>query len=261
MNSVQTYKIFKYLIITFAITYLFWGIDIILSFLGLYEHPGYNAGIVFYIIAVCSPAIAAFIIWQKDPETKGLRHFLKTIVRISNPVIELSLLVIFLCLRFGIPFLFGGAKITGSWWQVVLFIPVMLLFGGVEEVGWRGFLQPVLEKRFGFIAAVLINCFIWTIWHIPLCFIKGTYQYSGNFLWFAFSLLGTAFSLAALRQAKGNILPCILFHAAGNAVLSYGLSVDEGIGAAVSYCAQILFAIIVSCILRQGKSKAKRLSS
>ena len=89
-------KICKYLIISFAVTYLFWGIDIILSCLGLYEHPGYNFGIVFYIIAACSPAIAVFIIWQRDSEKKGIRYFVKTIIRLSNPVIELSLLIIFL---------------------------------------------------------------------------------------------------------------------------------------------------------------------
>ena len=246
-------KICKYLIISFAVTYLFWGIDIILSCLGLYEHPGYNFGIVFYIIAACSPAIAVFIIWQRDSEKKGIRYFVKTIIRLSDPVIELSLLIIFLAIRFGIPFLFGDVIITGRWWQVVLFIPVMFLFGGFEEIGWRGYLQPILENKYGFIVSTLINCSIWILWHIPLCFIKGTYQYSGNYLWFAFSLVGSAFSLAALHKVKGNIIPCILFHAGGNAVLSYGLSINEGIGTTVSYGIQILLAILVSYLCNRER--------
>ena len=138
---------------------------------------------------------------------------------------------------------------------MVIFIPVMFLFGGFEEVGWRGYLQPVLEKKFGFIVATLINCAIWIVWHIPLCFIKGTYQYSGNYLWFAVSLAGSAFALAALHKVKGSIMPCILFHAIGNAVVSYGISINEGTGALVSYIAQIVFAIVVSILLgRVNKS-------
>lgn len=248
-------KICQYLLLTFAITYLFWGLDIVLSCLGLYEHPAYNIGLVFYIIAACAPAIAVFTLWQKESGRRGLHYFLKTVFGFYNPVIEPALMVVFLLLRFGIPFLFSDVRITGSWWQVVLFIPVMFLFGGFEEVGWRGYLQPVLEKKYGFIITTLINWAIWTVWHIPLCFIKGTYQYSGSYLWFAISLLASAFSLAALHSIKGSIMPCILFHAIGNAVVSYGLSISDGTGALISYGVQIIFAILVSYFCKRTSNE------
>ena len=130
----------------------------------------------------------------------------------------------------------------------------MLLFGGFEEVGWRGYLQPKLEKKFGFIIATLINCTIWIVWHIPLCFIKGTYQYSGSYLWFAISLLDSAFSLAALNKVKGSIVPCILFHAIGNAVVSYGISINDGTGMIVSIFVQIIFAVFLSYLCCSKKS-------
>ena len=241
-------KISRYLILTFAITYLFWGFDIVLSRLGLYEHPGYNIGIVFYIVAACAPAITACVLWRKETGNKDIQNILKKIIELSNPVLEMLLLVAFLVIRFGIPLLFGDVRITGSLWQVVIFTPVMFLFGGFEEVGWRGYLQPILEKKCGFIIATLINYAIWIVWHIPLCFIKGTYQYSGSYLWFAISLAGSAFSASALRRVKGNIMPCILFHAIGNAVVSYGLSVNDGTGTLVSTGVQVFLAIILSII-------------
>ena len=259
MEKHETFKkICHYLILTFAITYLFWGFDIVLSCLGLYEHPAYNVGIVFYVIAACAPSIAVFIFWQKGPDKKGIRCFLKNVFGFQAPVIELSLLVVFLLIRFGIPFLFGEVRITGNWWQVVVFIPIMFLFGGFEEVGWRGYLQPLLEKRFGFIIATLVNWAIWIVWHIPLCFIKGTYQYSGSYMWFAISLLGSAFSLAALHRVIGSIMPCILFHAIGNAVVSYGVSISDGAGALVSYGVQVLFAILVATQLSEHEKIWRR---
>ncbi len=244
-------KICHYLIPAFAITYLFWGLDIALSCLGFYEHPDYNVGLIFYIIAACAPAIAVFILWQKEPDQKGIRFFLKTVFGFHDPVMELLLLAVFLLLRFVIPFLFGDVRVTGSWWQVVLYTPVMFLFGGFEEVGWRGYLQPILEKKYGFIIATLINWAVWVVWHIPLCFIKGTYQYSGSYLWFAISLMGSAFALAALHSVKGSIIPCILFHAIGNAIVSYGISIDDGAGAVASYVALIISAILAVRIIKK----------
>lgn len=238
-------NICKYLILTFAITYLFWGFDIVLSKLGLYEHPAYNIGIIFYIIAACAPAITVYILKQKESDKRGIRSFFKYIFKFNNLFLEILLLGIVLVIRFGIPFLFGDISIIGNWWHVTIFTPVMLLFGGFEEVGWRGYLQPKLERKFGFVIAILINWAIWIVWHIPLCFIKGTYQYSGNYLWFAVSLLGSAFSLAALNKVKGSIMPCIIFHAFGNAIVSYGISINEGTGMIISICIQIIFAICV----------------
>jgi hypothetical protein len=55
-------KICQYLIFTFAVTY--WGFDIFLSGLGLYEHPTYTIGLIFYIIAACAPAISVYILIQ-----------------------------------------------------------------------------------------------------------------------------------------------------------------------------------------------------
>lgn len=238
-------KICQYLVFTFIITYLFWGFDIILSRLGLYEHPTYNIGIIFYVIAACAPAITGYIFMKNESEKSGLRYLLKSFFKFNYLILEILLIVIFIVIRFGIPFLFGDVIIIGNFWQVIVFTPVMLLFGGFEEIGWRGYLQPVLEERFGLFVATLINSAIWIVWHIPLCFIKGTYQYSGDYLLFAISLIGSAFSLAAINKVRGNVIACILFHSLCNAIVSYGISINDGVGIVVSAGIQIIFAIVV----------------
>lgn len=37
-----------------------------------------------------------------------------------------------------------------------------------EEVGWRGFLLPILYQKFNFNKASVIIGSIWALWHFPL---------------------------------------------------------------------------------------------
>lgn len=59
-------------------------------------------------------------------------------------------------------------------WSYILFMPVNFLivfapfFG--EEYGWRYYLQPILQKRFGMRAGLLILGVVWGVWHIFLDF-------------------------------------------------------------------------------------------
>ena len=48
--------------------------------------------------------------------------------------------------------------------------------GGNEELGWRGLLQPALEKKFSFPLATVITALVWVAWHLPLWLIPGTSQ-------------------------------------------------------------------------------------
>lgn len=49
-----------------------------------------------------------------------------------------------------------------------LFLSIAAYFG--EEYGWRYFLQPILQKRYGSIIGVLIVGVVWGLWHMPLNF-------------------------------------------------------------------------------------------
>ncbi len=37
-----------------------------------------------------------------------------------------------------------------------------------EEYGWRYYLQPLLQKKFGYWIGTLISGFVWGLWHIPM---------------------------------------------------------------------------------------------
>ena len=91
-----------------------------------------------------------------------------------------------------------------------------------EELGWRGFLVPELNRWAGFRRAGIISGAIWALWHWPLV-IWGGYH-SDTPLPYALSCL-TIMTMSAgvvaawLRLKSGSIWPCFVMHAVHNAMI------------------------------------------
>lgn len=66
--------------------------------------------------------------------------------------------------------------------QPLMIIPsvfFILFFGPVpEELGWRGYALDRLQAQWSALFSSLILGVIWAVWHIPLFFIVGSYQYN-----------------------------------------------------------------------------------
>lgn len=100
---------------------------------------------------------------------------------------------------------------------MVLFVLAnMILFGGVEELGWRGFLQPRLQDRTSVLTAGLGIGVLWWLWHLPL-FFSGKAAYSLeplSFLTYTTFIIGAAAVLGAfVNVTDGGVLPVMLMHA------------------------------------------------
>jgi membrane protease YdiL (CAAX protease family) len=95
-----------------------------------------------------------------------------------------------------------------------------LLFGAVgEELGWRGYLQPLVQTRWRPLAASLLVGIVWALWHVQL--------YANGPLYMLFlTLTLDAYSVTITAVSGGSRLtwPAVLFHCAVNVANLFFLS-------------------------------------
>lgn len=96
-------------------------------------------------------------------------------------------------------------------------VPVMLVGGGNEEPGWRGYALPYLQRSHDALTASLGIGVAWAVWHLPLFVLPGGY-YAGK----PFSLyLPMVVSLSVIltwlyNSTDGSVPVAMLFHAGVN---------------------------------------------
>jgi len=209
--------VFQFLLLTFSLMLVSWGLLVILGQLGFILNSHFWLYIP-YAIGGFSPTIASYIVLKKNNEVTGFKQWIKNIFTIKNSI-KFYILTISLYLIIPIMFILipPGLERMEPIYMFFAFLPIMLIGGGLEEAGWRYILQPELDKKFGFILSSIIVAPIWAVWHLPLFFIQGVAQYGTNFELFALGIIGLTFILGAIRKITGSVFLCILFHSMINA--------------------------------------------
>jgi membrane protease YdiL (CAAX protease family) len=95
-------------------------------------------------------------------------------------------------------------------------LPVWLVtYGFGEEIGWRGFALPRLQKTMSVSKATLVLGLLWMLWHVPTFFYHETYQGRGWFilLGFIFGVLcGAVIFTWIYNSTGGSVLMVALWH-------------------------------------------------
>ncbi|QAU14066.1 CPBP family intramembrane metalloprotease [Halorubrum sp. BOL3-1] len=91
----------------------------------------------------------------------------------------------------------------------------LFLAGALEELGWRGFLQPRLQQRFSALSASIVIGIVWGLWHVPMI-LTG----SGDFtIFWEYMLNVTAMSVILgwlYNNTKGALPVVMVAHASHN---------------------------------------------
>lgn len=253
MNNVTKSKICEFLLLTFCISWLCWGAIIIANKFGFLQYGTFLSMILFLIGGNGAP-IASYMLLKKWGEVDGIKSFLKRNFNFKSSIKNYVLVLAILLLHFLIPIALASTNREMAIYYGLLMIPMNIIGGGLEEIGWRGILQPYLEKIMSFSEATIIVAVIWAIWHLPLWFIVGTYQSTISFLMFSIAVFGMTFSLAIIRKITHNVFLCILFHSCINSFMAI-FSLKQNFSTILTTVVEIFIALIVVYVYLPYKYK------
>lgn len=242
----------RFLVCTFTLTWVFWGIIVIANQFNLLQH-GTPLSMVFFVLGGIMPAICGIWVKKKYSTKEDYRVFIKSIISVKHHIIWYIMVIGLAFIFTFLPTLYGGAKMEHPLYMVLLGLPIMIIGGGLEEIGWRGLLQPALQKKFSSVSSTLIVSFFWAVWHLPLWFIPGSSQASFSFLNFFITIMALSFLLTIIYSKTKSIFLCIIFHAFINSSWSVFIPNFK----LLPVCVTLAFAIVIFLLSRVTINKSK----
>jgi membrane protease YdiL (CAAX protease family) len=199
------------------------------------------------------PMVAALLLtWITDGRA-GLRELFARIMKWRvSPIwwlMAASPLIIFAGLAVGQRLLFGRwveFDLLGQvqflpdlgWGALILWV---ITFGFGEEIGWRGYALPRLQKNHGALSATVILSIFLALWHVPAFF----YLYDRSILigWLIGMVAGAVVFTWFYNSSQGSILMVALWHGAFNFIT--GSQAGEGIIAAILSAVVMVWAVVL----------------
>ena len=124
---------------------------------------------LLFILMNCIPMIVAAVFSLVLSEINSLGEFFKTVFLQKESNLSWMLAFFIPIIYYGISILLMNVRFTGnSLLAFLLYFPWTLLYGGLEEVGWRWFLQEHLSFSKHFIPKMMVLSIVWFLWHIPI---------------------------------------------------------------------------------------------
>jgi membrane protease YdiL (CAAX protease family) len=207
--------------------------------------------------AAVGPLLAACLATWQLKKSMGLKNLLHRVFAVDIKMKWYVLALLLPALLFLISVLLSSEKITfnaintfadfgaiGFGWGWLIHV---LTFGVGEEVGWRGYLLPLLRKKLNPFMATLILTGMWAFWHVPMFFYRTGYLDTDLFFivgWSLSLLMGSLFLTWIYENSGQKTMVCILFHGTLNAFFTMQASQGN-----ITNLMGAMLTIIVLCLL------------
>ncbi|MBN2462227.1 MAG: CPBP family intramembrane metalloprotease [Dehalococcoidia bacterium] len=207
-------------------SWIFWISAAILSHFGSTVYVT-----ALHYIGGVGPLVAAIFLLYRTQTREVQRDYWRKAIDFKRIGIRWYLIIIFIvplvtALAALVDILFGGQGgqletdiLLSQPLGILSFLVFILLFGPIpEELGWRGYALDRLQAKRSALTSSLILGIIWSLWHLPLFFIDGTYQYNLSFgsMYFWIYMLDMIFKSILFTWIYNNnrysTLSAILFH-------------------------------------------------
>ena len=204
--------------ITFAITWVLIGSYILWPDAATTWFGEISGSHPFFFLATWAPAISAFLVVSFASGLSGLRSFLSRVFLWRCPLAWWGFILIVIPVVYMAGSLIKGGPLLAPLppegaGPLVALMFMMLFLGPVEEFGWRGVAQPILQRYVApFWAGALIGVF-WGIWHLPAFYLAGVVFAEWSFLPFFVGNVMLAILVTPIFNAThGSLLIPMLFH-------------------------------------------------
>ncbi len=216
--KMPTRALLPFFALTFAITWSIAGVFIFAPQWSAAHLGEIDGSHPLFFLATWAPALSAFLLVFYYGGRAGLKAFFARLLMWRGSPGWAAFILI------GIPLVYmAGSLIKGG--PLVSPLPpqgmgaavaglfLMLFLGPVEEFGWRGLVQPILQRHVApFWAGAIIGT-IWGIWHIPAFFLANTVFAGWNFFPFFIGNITLAVLVTPVfNSARGNLLWPMAFH-------------------------------------------------
>lgn len=181
----------------------------------------------------------------------SFKQLVRDFFQVKQAPLNYLLVLIFIGLDF-LPLVLSGKMIIPTWYLPIILFVKALVFGGIEEIGWRYFFQPTLQEKLPYLVSTLCTFVAWSLWHLFYFYIDGSLA-TIHLLPFLLGLLSNCFILSAIYTRTRSLWLCVMTHALINSLSQ--LSSAESVW--LSLVIKVLIILLAMRIASSSMEKAK----
>ena len=224
----ETANPWRFFILALGVSWFFWMWVIVFGW-NVWKFPA----VLFGAFGLFGPAFAELILisrsgdeaqwrdyWHRVFDFRRIGWRWQLVIWLTFPVLNGAVLALSARTGASLPEFETARNLLAQPWKILPFAIFILLFGPLpEELGWRGYALDGLQLRFNALSSSLILGVVWALWHLPLFFMRGTFQHdqlglgTTNFWTYIFGpfILSVLFTWIYNNTGRST-LSAILFH-------------------------------------------------
>jgi len=166
---------------------------------------------IFLIVGGMSSALWGIIVSLKFKLRKSLAEILKDFFNLRKSPWGYLAVIGFIILIYGVQIFRGRVNENVYWYTYFILLLQAIVFGGIEEIGWRYTWQPLIEEKHSFAVACTATFASWALWHYMYFYITDS-LFGIDHLSFLIGLLGSCFILGAIYKISKSLWLCVFYH-------------------------------------------------
>ncbi len=190
---------------------------------------------ILKVISAWTPTFVFFAMYKKNIKQDKLLQFVKTLFKQKIKIKTLLSLIFLQAAIWIVSLLFhsymhnkslGTLVITSGGTLFILFLDNVVRGPLGEELGWRGFMQNELQKKFSPLKSAIIVGVLHGFWHTPLWLLSGYngFQLVQYIIFFMIAIISLSIIVTAFYNLCHNLFIPIIIHQ----LFNYFLGIQTG---------------------------------